>query len=206
MTRRTLLILCALCFPLCPCPTAAAQPLDRLSGKVLTERGEPIKDADVRVEAIFGFAGSDFLGQRTFTARTNAKGEWALLAFKSGIWVFDASVPGQLPDAVALPFNLVVPAGQGMAGVVTAWHPILHPAPLPSGDVGQRLGELSLAYPGRSFDEHGAAHARGEEHDGGDATVGDVARVPEPLLDTLDRLEHAGSFTSQDAMLNIGSL
>ncbi|HJZ76369.1 MAG TPA: hypothetical protein VKE51_31760 [Vicinamibacterales bacterium] len=145
MTRRTLLILCALCFPLCPCPTAAAQPLDRLSGKVLTERGEPIKDADVRVEAIFGFAGSDFLGQRTFTARTNAKGEWALLAFKSGIWVFDASVPGQLPDAVALPFNLVVPAGQGMAGVVTAWHPILHPAPLPSGDVGQILVDAAAA-------------------------------------------------------------
>ena len=28
---------------------------------------------------MFGFAGGDFLGQRTFTARTNAKGEWALI-------------------------------------------------------------------------------------------------------------------------------
>jgi hypothetical protein len=43
--------------------TVAARPLDRLSGRVLSERGDPIKDADVRVAAIFGFAGSDFLGQ-----------------------------------------------------------------------------------------------------------------------------------------------
>jgi hypothetical protein len=123
----------------------AAQPLDRLSGKVIGERGEPIADADVRVEAIFGFAGGDFLGQRTFTARTNAKGEWALLAFKSGIWVFDVSVPGQLPDAVALPFNLVVPAGQGIAGVVPVWHPVLRPAPLPAGDLGQMLVDAAEA-------------------------------------------------------------
>jgi len=145
MTRHSVILLCVLCCPLCPCQDAAAQPLDRLSGKVLTERGDPIRDADVRVEAIFGFGGSDFLGQRTFTARTNAKGEWALLAFKSGIWVFDVSVPGQLPDAVALPFNLVVPAGQGIAGVVPAWHPILRPAPLPAGDIGQTLANAADA-------------------------------------------------------------
>jgi hypothetical protein len=123
----------------------AAQPLDRLSGKVLGERGEPIADAEVRVDAIFGFAGGDFLGQRTFTARTGAKGEWALLAFKSGIWVFDVVVPGQLPDAIALPFNLVVPAGQGMAGVVPVWHPVLRPSPPPAGDLGQLLVDAAAA-------------------------------------------------------------
>jgi hypothetical protein len=122
-----------------------AQPLDRLSGKVIGEQGQPLVDAQVRVDAIFGFAGGDFLGHRSFTARTNAKGDWALLAFKSGIWVFDVSVPGQLPDAVALPFNLVVPAGSGIAGVVPAWHPVLRPAPLPPGDVGQILSDAADA-------------------------------------------------------------
>jgi len=151
MIRRSLLLLCVLCCPLWPCPQAAAQPLDRLSGKVLTDRGEPIKDADIRVEAIFGFAGGDFLGQRTFTARTNAKGEWALLAFKSGIWIFDVSAPGLAPDAVALPFNLVVPPGQGIAGVVPVWHPVLRPMPLPAGEVGQTLAEAAdAARAGRS--------------------------------------------------------
>jgi hypothetical protein len=47
--------------------TLAAQPLDRLTGRVLTIGGAPIRDADVHVEAIFGFAGGDFLGQRTFS-------------------------------------------------------------------------------------------------------------------------------------------
>jgi len=39
--------------------TLAAQPLDRLTGKVLDAAGQPLKDADVRVEAIFGFATKD---------------------------------------------------------------------------------------------------------------------------------------------------
>src|SRR6185503_4365563 len=86
--------------------TLAAQPLERLTGKVISEQGQPAKDAEVRVEAIFGFAGSDFLGQRSFTTRANAKGDWALLAFKAGVWLFDGSLPGTLPDVIALPFNL----------------------------------------------------------------------------------------------------
>jgi hypothetical protein len=122
-----------------------AQPLDRLTGKVLTERGEPMKDADVRVEALFGFAGSEYLGQRTFSARTSEKGIWALLAFKAGIWIFDAAAPGQLPDAVALPFNLVVPPGSGIAGVVPGWHPILRLVPLPDGDIGRMLADATDA-------------------------------------------------------------
>jgi len=123
----------------------AAQPLDRLTGKVLTPSGEPIRDADVHVEAIFGFAGGDFLGQKTFSAKTNAKGDWALLAFKSGIWVFDASLPGHVPDIVALPFNLVVPAGSGMNALTPSWHPVLRPTPLPDGEIGQLLAEAAEA-------------------------------------------------------------
>jgi hypothetical protein len=123
----------------------AAQPLDRLSGRVIGEHGEAITDAEVRVEAIFGFAGGDFLGQRTFSARTNAKGEWALLAFKSGVWIFDVSAPGLLPDAVALPFNLVAPAGSGIAGVMPTWHPVLRPAPPPAGEAGSMLAEAADA-------------------------------------------------------------
>jgi len=68
--------------------------------------------------------------QRTFSARSGAKGEWALLGFKSGIWVFDASAPGFVPDVIALPFNLVVPAGSGLNGIAPVWHPVLRPSPL----------------------------------------------------------------------------
>src|SRR3954451_22436896 len=123
----------------------SAQPLDRLTGKVLSPAGAPVPDADVHVEAMFGFAGGDFLGQRTFSTRTNAKGEWALLAFKAGIWVFDAVAPGQLPDSIALPFNLVAPASSGIDRLTPAWHPVLRLSPAPAGDIGQILAEATEA-------------------------------------------------------------
>ena len=125
--------------------TAVAQPLDRLTGRVITATGAPVADADVHVEAIFGFAGGDFLGQRTFAARTNARGEWGLLAFKSGIWVFDVAPPGQLPDAVALPFHLVAPASAGIDRLTPIWHPLLRVSTLPAGDIGQMLADAAEA-------------------------------------------------------------
>jgi hypothetical protein len=125
--------------------TVAAQPLDRLTGKITTDTGAPVADADVRVEAMFGFAGGDFLGQRTFATRTNAKGEWALLAFKSGIWVFDAAAPDRLPDTLALPFNLVAPASSGIDRLIPAWHPLLRLVPVPAGDIGKTLSEAADA-------------------------------------------------------------
>jgi hypothetical protein len=123
---------------------ASAQPLDRLSGRVLAAAG-PAANADVHVEAIFGFAGGDFLGQKTFSSRANAKGDWALLAFKAGVWMFDATAPGHLPDAIALPFNLVVPPGSGTGGTSPSWHPILRPMPVPPGDIGQLLADAAEA-------------------------------------------------------------
>ena len=133
------------CVAVAASTAVSAQPLDRLTGKVVGDSGAPIGDADVRVEALFGFAGGDFLGQRTFTARTNAKGEWALLAFKSGIWVFDAAAPGRLPDTIALPFNLVAPASSGIDRLTPAWHPSLRLAAAPPGDIGEMLAEAADA-------------------------------------------------------------
>jgi hypothetical protein len=127
------------------CAAVSAQPLDRLTGRVRTSDARPARDAEVRIEAIFGFAGGDYLGQRTFTARTDPKGAWAVLGVKAGIWVFDASLPGHVPDVVALPYNLVSPAGAGLAGVVPVWHPILKPTPLPPGDSGQILADAIAA-------------------------------------------------------------
>ncbi len=130
--------------------TLSAQPLDRLTGKVFDAAGAAVPDADVRVEAMFGFAGGDFLGQRTFAARTNAKGEWALLAFKAGIWVFDAAAPGRLPDSIALPFNLVAPAGSGIDRLTPVWHPVLRLSPAPAGRHRQDPALTPPRRPGRS--------------------------------------------------------
>ena len=80
----------------------AAQPLDRLSGRVVTTRGTAATAAEVRIEAVFGFAGGNFPGQRTFSARANENGEWALLAFKAGIW-WRATSPGTRTNAAFCP-------------------------------------------------------------------------------------------------------
>jgi hypothetical protein len=133
------------CLAVAAAVTVTGQPLDRLSGRVFTDHGTPATAVDVRVEAMFGFAGSDFLGQRTFEARTGASGQWSLLAFKAGIWVFDASAPGLLPDAIALPFNLVAPQSKGIDRLVPSWHPILRLQPLPSGEMGRMLADAAAA-------------------------------------------------------------
>jgi hypothetical protein len=133
------------CAAIAAAANLSAQPLDRLTGRVVGAAGTPVPDADVHVEAMFGFAGGDFLGQRTFAARTNAKGEWALLAFKSGIWVFDVAAADQLPDTIALPFNLVAPAGAGIDRLTPVWHPLLRLSQAPAGDIGRTLAEATEA-------------------------------------------------------------
>jgi hypothetical protein len=133
------------CFMIVAAATLAAQPLDRLSGRVVITRATSATAADVRVEAMFGFAGGDFLGQRTFSARASENGEWALLAFKAGIWVFDASAPGLLPDAIALPFNLVAPPSKGIDRLVPSWHPVLRLEPPPAGEMGRMLIDAAAA-------------------------------------------------------------
>ena len=84
--------------------------------------------ADVRVEARFGFGGAEFTGQRTYSTTTNAKGEWSIIGFTAGAWIFDASASGYLPHVVALPFNLITPAGQGL-DTMPLWQPMLRVTP-----------------------------------------------------------------------------
>ena len=123
----------------------SAQPLDRLKGRVHGEGGVPVSGADVRIEALFGFRGESYAGQRLFTARTDGKGEWALIGFKAGIWMFDASAPDQLPDAIALPIGLIMAPSSGIGGLSPPWHPMLRTSPLPPGEIGAALTEAAEA-------------------------------------------------------------
>jgi uncharacterized GH25 family protein len=67
----------------------AQQPISRLQGRVLTERGEPVPHAEVRVEAFHGYAAGTFAGQRTFSTITDAKGDWKIRGLKSGFWLVE---------------------------------------------------------------------------------------------------------------------
>ncbi len=121
-----------------------AEPLLRLRGRVIARNGETIANADVRVEARYGFGGGDFTGQKTYVTKTNAKGEWSIIGFTAGAWVFDASSPDQLAHVIALPVNLVTPAGQGLDTIPT-WQPVMRLTPLPAGEVGRKLKDAEAA-------------------------------------------------------------
>ena len=105
----------------------AQQPVSRLKGRVLNDRGERIADADVRAEAFFGVAAGTFAGQRILTAHANAKGEWSILGITPGVWLFEASAKGYLPETVVLPNRLVTASSPNAAGQMFLWDLVLKP-------------------------------------------------------------------------------
>src|SRR2546430_8585809 len=95
---------------------SAQQPVSRLKGRVVNDRGERIQDAEVRAEAFYGVAAGSFAGQRTFTTRTNAKGEWSILGISPGVWQFEVHAAGYLPETVVLPNRLLTASSPNAAG------------------------------------------------------------------------------------------
>ena len=108
--------------------SAAAQHATfRIKGHVKTERGEPVADAEVRVEAFYGYAAGTFAGQRTFAERTNAKGDWSVAGLQPGVWMFTVLAPGFLPETVVLPPRLITTVSQGLSGMALIWDLVLKP-------------------------------------------------------------------------------
>jgi tetratricopeptide repeat protein/carboxypeptidase family protein len=133
----------ALLYVLSPCVllplSVSAQNLSRLQGRVVTERGEPVPNAEVHVEAFYGYAAGTFAGQRTFTTTTDRKGDWNVLGVKSGVWLFEATAPGYFPESVALPIQLLTTPSSVQNGVAFNWRLILKPVPMRSEERGQSL-------------------------------------------------------------------
>jgi tetratricopeptide (TPR) repeat protein len=128
-----------------PAP-AAQQPISRLKGRVVNDRGERLKDAEIRAEAIFGSGAGSFAGQREFSARTNAKGEWNILGIAPGVWLFDAVAADHIPETVALPIRLLTASGPNAGGQLIVWELILKPMPTPTENRnGRVLAEAAAA-------------------------------------------------------------
>jgi hypothetical protein len=101
--------------------TAEAQMAHRIRGTVKSMSGTPVPDARVRVEAIAGFRGEQFVGQKHFDATPNARGDWTMLGLTSGVWVFEASAPGFLPQVMVLTIELVTRKPISAVGSVLRW-------------------------------------------------------------------------------------
>jgi len=128
----------------------AQQPVSRLKGRIADDGGARLKDAQVRAEAYFGSAAGTFAGQRTFRTTTNAKGEWSIMGIAPGVWMFDASAPGYVPEVVALPIRLLTASNPNAGGQVIIWDLVLKPRPLPNNGHGAVLrAAAEAAFAGR---------------------------------------------------------
>jgi hypothetical protein len=101
--------------------SAAAQMSYRLKGTVKDDKGAPVAGARVRAEAIQGFRGEQFVGQKEFATRTNEKGEWSILGLTAGIWVFEATAPNLMPHVVVLPVQYTSRKPQSATGGQLSW-------------------------------------------------------------------------------------
>jgi hypothetical protein len=135
----------------------AQHPAFRLKGRVTTERGEPVANADVRVEALFGYAAGTFAGQRTFTAQSNDKGEWSVGGMQPGIWLFEVMAPGHLPETVVLPIRILTTVSMGTAGMSLVWDLVLKPLRALDDPTGQYLVDVAeLARGGKDVEARSA--------------------------------------------------
>ena len=158
---------------------AAQHPAFRLKGRVTTEGGEPIANADVRLEAMFGYAAGTFAGQRVFATRTNGKGEWNVGAMQPGIWQVDVMAPGYLPETVALPIRILTTVSMGTSGMTLIWDLILKPVRPADDPKGEFLMEVARAAREGDTDAVRSALGRLPDDPDGDylAAAGRVARL-----------------------------
>jgi hypothetical protein len=153
----------------------------RVKGRVVSERGEPIAKATVRLEAFFGYAAGTFAGPRKLDAETDSKGQWSVGALQPGIWLFEASAPGHLPETVVLPIRILTTVSMGTSGMSLTWDLVLKPVPPPADVKGELLTQAAAAArDGRSDDARAALRMIPEDPDAdylaGAARVAMVAR------------------------------
>jgi carboxypeptidase family protein len=106
---------------------AAQHAAFRVKGRVVTERGEPIPRADVRLEAFYGYFAGTFAGQRTFSTTTDAKGSWSVGALQPGVWLFEVFAPNYMPETVVLPIRILTTVSMGTSGMALTWDLVLKP-------------------------------------------------------------------------------
>jgi hypothetical protein len=149
---RVSLFLCFLCVLFLPAlpglpglpgpPLHAQHAAFRTKGRVVTDKGERIANARVHAEAFYGYAAGTFSGPRLYDATTNEKGEWTIGAMQPGIWEFDVTAPGYMPETVVLPIRILTTVSMGTSGMSLTWDLITKPLKQPD-DARGPIAELT---------------------------------------------------------------
>lgn len=127
-------------------PASAQHAAFRVKGYVRDDKGAPIANAEVRVEAFYGyFAGAFGGGQRTFTARTGPRGDWNVPGLQPGVWIFEVFSPDHVPELVILPIRILTTVSMGQAGMSLTWDVVLKPIAAKDDDNARFLIESAQA-------------------------------------------------------------
>jgi hypothetical protein len=125
----------------------------RLKGRVVTEQGQPLDKADVRLEAFYGYAAGTFAGVRKFSEQTNKKGEWSIGGLQPGVWLVEVIAPGYIPETVVLPLRILTIVSMGTSGMALPWDVILKPVPAPDDVQGELLKQAAASARDGNVDE-----------------------------------------------------
>ena len=137
--RHTALTIAAAALTLAGTTVSAQHAAFRMKGRVLTDAGAGVADAEVRAEAFYGYGAGTFSGQRTFSVKTGGKGDWSIGALQPGVWLFETFAPGYVPEVVILPPRILATVSQGTSGMSLTWDLILKPVRLPDNAYGSVL-------------------------------------------------------------------
>jgi hypothetical protein len=137
--RRTRILCLAVAAAAIASTASAQHAAFRITGRVMSDKGGPVPNADVHIEAFYGYGAGTFAGQRIFTTTTDAKGSWSMGAMQPGVWLFAVSAPGYLPETVVLPPRILATVSQGTSGLSLTWTLVLKLEPMRDGERGDVL-------------------------------------------------------------------
>jgi len=124
-------------------PASAQHPAFRIKGKIKNDANEPIGNAEVRIEAFYGYYGAAFGGgQRTFGTTTNAKGDWSIGGLQPGVWLVEVFASNYVPETIVLPIRIITTVSEGTAGMSLPWDLVLKPVKARDDEFGRYLGEV----------------------------------------------------------------
>ena len=81
-------------------PVLAAQTIYRLKGVTRTAKGTVT--TSIAAEAVTGYRGEQFIGQKTLASESNEKGEWTLIGLTAGVWMFTAQAVSRRAGTVSV--------------------------------------------------------------------------------------------------------
>ena len=105
----------------------------------------PIVGAAIRADALSGFRGEPFAGQKEHSITSVEKGEWNMPGIEAGLWLFSTTAPDMLPSVIVLPVKFSQRQQVSAIGNSLTWQLPLSASPLSEHPMLKVAAELLAA-------------------------------------------------------------